>query len=146
MRRIGLLALDAFVAFTAIYGAIFVVPTIPLEWLKRGPFTDYTVPALALGILVGGSALVAAVLLLVRPATGALATIGAGIMIIGFELVEIAIVGFTLIEYDASQFPAWLQVIYLALGSLQVAFGYRAWRATGSTIPRIGFANRTART
>ena len=140
MRRIGLLALDAFVAFTAIYGAIFVVPTIPLEWLKRGPFTDYTVPALALGILVGGSALVAAVLLLVRPSVGALATIGAGIMIIGFELVEIGIVGFTLIEYDASQFPAWLQVIYLALGSLQVLFGYRAWQATGSTVPRVGFA------
>ncbi|MGZ6372926.1 MAG: hypothetical protein ACXWL8_05975 [Candidatus Limnocylindria bacterium] len=40
MRRIGLIVLDAFVAFTAIYGAIWVVPTIPLEWLKHGPFTD----------------------------------------------------------------------------------------------------------
>jgi hypothetical protein len=141
MRRYGLLALDAFVAFTAIYGAIFVVPTIPLEWLKHGPFTDYTVPALALGILVGGSALAAAGLLLVRPGAGAAATVVAGIMIIGFELVEIGVVGFTLIEYDASQFPAWLQVIYLALGSLQVVFGYRAWRRTGSAIPRVGFAH-----
>lgn len=141
MRRFGLLALDAFVAFTAIYGAIFVVPTIPLEWLKHGPFTDYTIPALALGILVGGSASAAAVLLLVRPGAGAVATIVAGIMIIGFELVEIGVVGFTLIEYDPSQFQAWLQVIYLALGSLQVLFGYRAWRGTGSAIPRVGFAH-----
>ena len=128
MARIGLVALNAFVAFTAIYGAILVVPTIPLEWLKYGPFTDYTFPALALGILVGGSASLAALLLLVRPTIGAAATIVAGLMIIGFELVEIGVVGFTLIEYDASQFQAWLQVIYLALGSLQVLFGYRLWR------------------
>jgi hypothetical protein len=62
-------------------------------------------------------------------------------MIIGFELAEIGVVGFTLIEYDASQFPAWLQVIYLALGSLQVLFGYRAWQKTGSAFPRVGFAH-----
>ena len=128
MARIGLVVLNAFVAFTAIYGAILVVPTIPLEWLKYGPFTDYTVPALALGILVGGSASLAAILLLVRARLGAVATIGAGVMIIGFEVVEIGVVGFTLIEYDASQLQAWLQVFYLALGSLQVLFGYRLWR------------------
>lgn len=128
MTRIGLIVLNAFVAFTAIYGAIFVVPTIPLEWLKHGPFTDYTVPALALGTLVGGSAAVAAILLPIRPWLGAVATIVAGVMITGFELVEIGVVGFTLVEYDASQFQAWLQVIYLALGALQLLFGYRLWR------------------
>ena len=62
-------------------------------------------------------------------------------MIIGFELVEIAVVGFTLIEYDPSQFQAWLQLIYLALGALQVLFGYRAWRRTASAIPGIGSAH-----
>lgn len=129
MKRTGLFAMDAFVAFTAIYGALFVVATIPLEWLKWGPFTDYTVPALALGILVGGSSLIAALLVIVRPPLGAIASIVAGAMIIGFELVEIAVVGFTLIEYDASQLQAWLQVFYLALGSLQVLLGYRFWRA-----------------
>lgn len=103
--------------------------TIPLEWLKGGPFTDYTVPALALGILVGGSSLIAALLVVLRPAGGAIASMVAGAMIIGFELVEIAVVGFTLIEYDASQFQAWLQVIYLALGGVQVLLGYRFWRA-----------------
>jgi purine-cytosine permease-like protein len=85
--------------------------------------------------------LAATVLLLVRPSAGAAATIVAGITIIGFELVEIGVVGFTLIEYDASQLPEWLQVIYLALGFLQVLFGYRAWRRTGSAIPRISFAH-----
>ncbi|MGZ8563388.1 MAG: hypothetical protein ACXWWU_07190 [Candidatus Limnocylindria bacterium] len=142
MTRIGLVVLNAFVAFTAIYGAILVVPTIPLEWLKHGPFTDYTVPALALGILVGGSASLAAVLLLIRPWAGAMATIVAGVMIIGFELVEIGVVGFTLIEYDASQFQAWLQVIYLALGTLQGFFGYRMWRRLEPSIQRTSLAHQ----
>ncbi len=141
MRRIGLIALDAFVAFTAIFGALFVVQTIPLEWLKHGPFTDYTIPALALGILVGGSSTVAAVLLLVRPSAGAVATIVAGAMIIGFELVEIGVVGFTLIEYDASQPQAWLQVFYLALGSLQAYFGYRSWRTSAAPTHMVGLAH-----
>ncbi len=142
MTRIGLVVLNAFVAFTAIFGAIFVVPTIPLEWLKHGPFTDYTVPALTLGILVGGSSSLAAVLLLIRPWAGALATIVAGVMIIGFEIVEIGVVGFTLVEYDASQFQAWLQVIYLALGTVQVFFGYRMWRRLEPRTERTGFAHQ----
>ena len=141
MTRIGLVVLNAFVAFTAISGAIFVVPTIPLEWLQYGPFTDYTVPALALGILVGGSSLLAAILLLVRPVAGAVATVVAGVIVIGFELVEIGVVGFTLIEYDAAQFQAWLQVIYLALGALQVLFGYRLWRRAHLPAPRIALAH-----
>jgi hypothetical protein len=142
MTRIGLVVLNAFVAFTAIYGAVLVVPTIPLEWLKHGPFTDYTVPALALGALVGGSASVAVILLLIRPWLGAVGTVVAGVMIIGFELVEIGVVGFTLIEYDASQFQAWLQVVYLALGSLQVFFGYRLWRRLESQMRPTGFAQQ----
>ena len=142
MTRIGLVVLNAFVAFTAIFGAIFVVPTIPLEWLKHGPFTDYSIPALALGILVGGSSTVAAILLLVRAWAGAVATIVAGVMIIGFEIVEIGVVGFTLIEYDASQFQAWLQVVYLALGSVQVLFGYRMWRRLEPRTQRTSFAHQ----
>ena len=142
MSRIGLVVLNGFVAFTAIFGAILVVPTIPLEWLKHGPFTDYTIPALALGILVGGSSSVGVVLLLARPWAGAVATIVAGVMIIGFEIVEIGVVGFTLIEYDASQFQAWLQVIYLALGSVQVLFGYRMWRRLEPRMPRTSLAHQ----
>lgn len=142
MSRVGLVVLNCFVAFTAIFGAIFVVPTIPLEWLKHGPFTDYTVPALALGILVGGSSTVGALLLLARPWAGAVATIVAGVMIIGFEIVEIGVVGFTLIEYDASQFQAWLQVLYLGLGSLQVLFGYRMWRRLEPRMPRTSLAHQ----
>jgi len=51
-----LVVLLALQAAGAIFGAIFVVPSQPVEHLKVLP--DYTIPALALGLLVGGSALV----------------------------------------------------------------------------------------
>ena len=108
------------------------MPTIPVEWLKHGPFTNFTIPALALGILCGGSAMVAAVTTLVRPKMGALTAIVAGVMIVGFELVEIAVVGFAAAE-SPGQSVAWLQVFYLALGAVVAVLGTHLWKAeTGS--------------
>lgn len=92
------MALAAFVTLTALQGAIFVVPTMPRSVLHKGVlaiFSDFTIPALALGILCGGSALVAFVTVLARPQLGALASMTAGVFMIGFELVEIVAVGFT---------------------------------------------------
>lgn len=133
--RVALVALETLLAVTAIWGAIFVVPTIPKAWLRQGiiaPFADYTIPALALGILCGGSALVALVCVLVAPRLGALASIVAGVFMVGFELVEIVVVGFTA-AMDPTQPVAWLQVFYLAIGAMVVVLGAFLWRAeTGS--------------
>lgn len=125
-----LAALAAFMALTAIQGAIFVVPTMPRSVLHQGVlalFPDFTIPALALGLLCGGSALVAFVAVLVRPKLGALASIVAGIFMIVFELIEIVVVGFTPVQ-TPDQFPAWLQVIYLVVGGAMVILGARLWR------------------
>lgn len=128
-------ALAAFMALTAILGAIFVVPTMPRSVLHQGIlalFPDFTIPALALGVLCGGAALVTFVAALVRPQVGALAAIVAGAFMIGFELIEIVVVGFTPMQ-TPDQFPAWLQVIYLAVGATLVILGARLWKAeTGS--------------
>jgi hypothetical protein len=94
VTRIALLVLHALVAVSAIGGAIWVVPTMPLDWIKAGPFTDWTVPALALG-LVGVLAAVSFVAVLRRPWLGALASVVAGAAMIAFELVEIGVVGWT---------------------------------------------------
>lgn len=128
--RSGLVALAALTAFTAIQGAIFVVPTLPLDWLHKGlvtPFTDYTIPALALGVLCGGAALLALVTVLLRPRLGGLVSLVAGVLMIGFELVEIAVVGFTPV-LDPTQPQSWLQVFYLVVGALLAALGVRLWR------------------
>jgi hypothetical protein len=139
--RITLTALAAFLALTAIDGAIFLVPTIPVDWLKQGPFTDFTIPALALGILCGGSALVAAGATLVRPRIGALAAIVAGAMIVGFELVEIAVVGFTAAE-SPSQPVAWLQVFYLLLGTVVALLAHVSGRRKPAPIVGSGPSER----
>jgi hypothetical protein len=131
--RIGLGLLEAFLALTAVVGAIFVLPTLPLDYIRGGPFPDYIVPALALGLLVGGSAVVAVLGLIVRPLIGAVASVVAGMMIIGFEVVEIGVVGF--IRPGTPQ--AWLQVVYITVGSVSVVLGARLWLALTAGVPRI---------
>jgi hypothetical protein len=123
--------LAAFMALTAIQGAIFVVPTMPRSVLHQGIlalFPDYTIPALALGVLCGGAALVTFITMFLRPQIGALAAIVAGALMIGFELVEIVVVGFTPMQ-TPDQFPAWLQVVYLLVGGVLMILGARLWKA-----------------
>jgi hypothetical protein len=136
LTRIGLLVLSGLVAITAIPGAIWVVPTIPLDWIKAGPFTDWTIPAIALG-LVGFAAAVTFVLLLVRPWAGALASVAVGAAMVTFELVEVAVVGWTLSDPGPGYFQAWLQSVYLVVGSAMVLLGIRLWLGTRDAAPRL---------
>lgn len=134
-----LAVLVAFMALTTISGAIFVVPAMPHDVLHRGIlslFPDFTIPALALGVLCGGAAVLAFILVLWRPHLGAVAAVVAGAFMIAFELVEIVVVGFTPAQ-TPDQWPAWLQVVYLVVGGALVALGARLWKAeTGSYAPR----------
>jgi hypothetical protein len=135
MVRAFLVILHAFVAVSAIGGAIWVVPTMPLEWIRSGPFTDWTIPAVALGS-VGLLAAVAFATLLVRPWLGALASIVAGTAMVTFELVEIGVVGWTLADPElAGNFVAWLQLVYLVVGSAQVLLGVALWSRARDSAP-----------
>jgi hypothetical protein len=134
--RIGLLILNGFVAISAIAGAIWVVPTMPMEWIKYGPFTDWTIPAIALGA-VGALAAVAFVALLVRPWLGALLSILAGVAMVVFELVEIGVVGWTLSDPTLSGFQKSLQLVYLIVGSGQALLGWRLWLSTREAAPPL---------
>jgi len=94
IARVALVTLEIFLALTAIYGAIYVVPVQPRGLLAGSLFTDYTLPALGLGIVVGGGALAAAVAVVLRPRIGMLLSVLSGGSIIVFELVETSVVGF----------------------------------------------------
>ena len=133
LLRGALVALAALIALGAIPGAIVVVPTLPHAWLHQGiiaPFTDFTVPALALGVLCGGGALLAFVTVLVRPRLGALVALAAGLLMVGFEVMEILVVGFTPLLYP-SQPSSWLQVVYLLIGASMVVLGELLWILEG---------------
>ena len=134
--RIGLLILNGFVAISAIAGAIWVVPTMPMEWIKYGPFTDWTIPAIALGA-VGVFAAATFVALLWRPWLGALLSILAGVAMVVFELVEIGVVGWTLSDTTLSGFQKSLQLVYLIVGSGQALLGWLLWRSTREAAPPL---------
>lgn len=142
MSRALLLFLHAFVAVTAVFGAIWVVPTMPLDWIKAGPFDDWTVPALALGF-VGALAAAAFVAVLLRARAGAPASMLAGAAMIAFELVEIAVVGWTLGDPELNgNVQAWLQPIYLGVGSAQVVLAMRVWPSLRGEARRRPFSPR----
>ncbi len=64
---------------------------------------------------------------MLRPWLGGLLSVVAGVFIIGFELVEIAVVGFTPAQTPTAP-QAWLQVFYLVVGALMVGLGWRMSR------------------
>jgi len=131
-----LIVLSAFIAVTAIAGALFVVPTLPLEWLEGSVLDGYTIPALALGF-VGGLATVTVVALIVRPdAAGALAAL-TGVAMVTFEIVEISVVGLSLVEHGFEEPVAWLQVVYIVVGVLTAGGGLGLWLATADDRARL---------
>lgn len=91
--RFLLLVAEAFVALTSIVcgvGMVVGVIQFPLAFLRGAPFSDYTVPGLIMAIVVGGSALLAAVTLGAgRPVGIGLAAL-AGVILLLFEVAEVA--------------------------------------------------------
>jgi hypothetical protein len=53
--RFALVGLNLFLGVNALFGAVAVVPALPPGWLAGTPFSDYTIPALALGAVGAGA-------------------------------------------------------------------------------------------
>lgn len=115
--RVLLIVLNLFLALTAFGGGIqllvgFYVP--PVEMLN-GVFKDFTIPGLALGIIVGGSALFAAILWIRKSKFAIPASIAAGLVIMFFEFVEALIIG-------SPAGPArFMQILYFGMGTVIIA-------------------------
>ncbi len=150
LTRLVLIGLEIFLAAGAIGGAIAVVPSFPLEWLVGSPFSDYTIPALALGLVIGGGALLAAALLALRHPWGLLLSAAVGVGMAIFEVVETSVMGLdiwlgllglrpgplpSVSGMDAGGVPAllgvplplWLQPFYFLLGLVILALALRLW-------------------
>jgi len=123
--KVPLIVLEAFDGLGALGGSIALVvsPTklmgMQTAWLQGSPSCDYTVPAVVLLAGVGGSNLLAAGLLLKgRAQDGLLAAVAAGAILVGFELVELAVIGYQL----------FLQPLTLATGLLTLVLALHAIR------------------
>src|SRR5437773_8915936 len=96
--RITLIVIELFVGLWAVIGGIGLVTGVipflqmPIAYLQGTPFSDYMIPGLLLLIIVGGSFLFAAATILSGHELGVLASALAGLILIGFEFVEVLII------------------------------------------------------
>jgi hypothetical protein len=128
--RIGLIFLNGFLGVSAVLGGaalLFGWLGIPNDLLAGSPFGSYTIPALLLIVLVGGSGLLATALVLRRLAWDLAASSLAGAIIVAFEAVELVVIGFS-----------WLLALYVAIGLaiLLLAAGLRLRRHEDSRSPQ----------
>ena len=126
--RITIFVLVVFGAITTLAGGIGFLTGIiaaPLQWLEGSPFGDYTIPGLALAIIVGGSMLMAAATIFTSREIGVLASGFAGLAMMIFEIVEAPVID----PYTGSSlsFALSLQVFYFALGLAIFALAAILW-------------------
>jgi hypothetical protein len=121
--RTGVIVVDLVEAVSAFVGATGLVVgfmNIPLSVLSGTLFTDFTVPALLLGFVVGGSALAAAAIAaLGLRRIDALASAAAGCITVGWLVIEVAMIGLGS--------PA--QIAYLLVGLVMISLAGLLWRA-----------------
>jgi hypothetical protein len=135
--RIAIGVPEAFIALSAMGGGIVMLGgtyqdgvlieaggrgQFPLEWLHNTPFSDYTIPALVLAIGVGGSSLLAVVMVFTGRAVGVLASIVAGLIMAGYIVVEVVML---------RQGVSWIEGMYFGLGLLISGLATYLWMVEG---------------
>lgn len=138
IERIALSATALFIAVSTAAGAIGLIGgglAFPPEWLDGTPFTSYVGPGIILGVIVGGSALLASVLVLRRHPLAVPVAFAAGVIQLGWIIGEVLLVG----TYGAVMLS--LQVVYGAAGGLLAGLAIDAARR-GSGAPRRQIESR----
>jgi hypothetical protein len=118
--RIALLVIEGFIGLSAIQGGIGLLRgvefnfVVPVAWLAGTPFSDYTIPGLVLAIVVGGSALFAAATVFIHREWAVLASVLAGLLMVGYLVVEAICID----SKVGNDLPIALgaQLLYFALG------------------------------
>jgi hypothetical protein len=114
--RVGLVALDLFMAVQGIAGGVgfaFGISGAPPELLSGTPFSSFFIPGMLLLLTVGGFSLVAGVLTIRDSFAGAAASVFAGCVVLGWIVGELYVVSWT----------HWLQPLEAGIGLLTIAFG-----------------------
>ena len=118
LSRLLLIFLEGFLALTAIGGGIGLLTgllAMPVEYLSGSIFTSFMIPGLSLMVVVGGLAVLGAVLVARRHRYAAAATAVSGLAIICFESVEVMVIG------SPAGVARNLQIFYFGLGLLILA-------------------------
>lgn len=110
----SLLLLMAINAFGGGYYALAGAKDIPIEWLKGSPFHDYFIPGLFLFLVIGGSALLAAVAVFSRHRLARRAALFCGVIVLLWILIQVMIIGYVSWMQPATAVAATL-ILVLAL-------------------------------
>jgi hypothetical protein len=116
--------LTAFLSLTGFAGGIGLLAglnTPPVEMLNGSFFKNFTIPGLSLFGLVGGSALLAALLLIRKSKFAVLFALVSGFIIIFFEFVEVLVIG------SPPGVAQTLQFFYFGLGTLIAIVSIGIW-------------------
>ena len=119
-QALGLAALLLFIAVNAAGGGLYGLagaPGVPRAWLRGSPFSSYLVPSIILLVVVGGVHLIAAVTVLRRAPQASVRATVAGLVLLGWIGVQVAMIGYV----------SWLQpaMAVLAVTTLALARGLR---------------------
>lgn len=122
--RVTLIALLFFLSITAVLGGIALMANFyapPVDTLQGSIFRSFALPGLALALIVGGSALYAAILVLKQSKYAGLFATAAGVIIMFFEFVELLVIG-------ATPGPSLvMQIAYFGIGTLIVMIAVGMW-------------------
>lgn len=126
MKKLSLILsafITGFIALTAIGGGIALLVgaeggRFPLEWLQGSIFKDYTMPALLLAVVVGGTSLAACIAVIRKARLSRWLLWLAGGAMMGF------IIGEILILKQVPPGPTPIEIFYFALGLLVFLFSF----------------------
>jgi hypothetical protein len=134
LLRVLLVLLNGFLALTAIAGGVGLLADLnapPVTALAGSPFSDYTIPGLALLVVVGGTAVIATLLSARKHALAALVSCLAGAVIVVFEFVEVLVIG------SPPGIARTLQLFYFSLGGIILVLSLVDWvvlRSAGTSV------------
>lgn len=137
--RLTLAIIEVFIGLAALGGGIALLAGTMDQWLPRAflqgtPFADYTIPGLALTILIGGGMLLAAATVFMRRAWTVLLSLLMGFAMLCFEIVEIAAID----RFAEAVIPASImqQILFTTLALVIMGLAAYLWMV-GYRHPRL---------
>jgi hypothetical protein len=115
--KVALIVLELCIGVGALAGGVNALTGakgVPREWLDGTPFKSYFVPGLLLFVVIGGSMLAAAGLLLGGASAARLVSLEAGIVLLGWIAAQLVTIGYR----------HWLQPLFLVLGLAVVVLSF----------------------
>ena len=110
-----LLLIVAVNAFGGGYYGMSGAPNVPVEWLRGSPFKTYFIPALILFFGVGGTSLIASILVFRNHVKARKMAFYAAAIIIGWLITQVAIIGYVSWMQPATAAAAFIILIFTVL-------------------------------